>query len=119
LSPPLSSFALPAVILHFAFGFGAIHLLALWVLVQVAGGAGRARGPDRAASRAHGGLYWQGLTVAGLLTLLPGRILNDVLFAARPEIGIWVILGFGAGLLGDATRRADGARAPGTLMRAR
>jgi uncharacterized membrane protein len=117
----LSSFALDAAILHFAFGFGAIHLLALWVLVQVTLGVRDARRGRIAQHRGRmAGLYWQGLTVAGLLTLLPGRILNDVLFAARPEIGIWVILGFGAGLLWAMLR--GGLSAPGlpeARMRAR
>jgi uncharacterized membrane protein len=105
MATALSSFALDAVILHVAFGFGAIHLLALWVLVQVTLGVRDARRGRIAPHRGRmAGLYWQGLTVAGLLTLLPGRVLNEVLFAARPEIGLWVILGIGAGLLGAMLR---------------
>jgi uncharacterized membrane protein len=96
----VSSFALHAVVLHFAFGFGAIHLLAVWALWTIWAGVQDARAGRIAPHRARmAGLYWQGLTVAGLLTLLPGRVLNDFLFATRPEIGLWVILGFGAGLL--------------------
>jgi hypothetical protein len=44
----VSSFALDAVILHFAFGFGAIHLLAVWALWTIWAGVQDAR---RAGSR--------------------------------------------------------------------
>ncbi len=96
----LSSFGLHAVILHFYFGFGVIHLLAIWVLLQLFLGLRDAIQGRIAVHRARmAGLYWQGLTVAGVFTLLPGRVLNEALFGGHPEIGFWVILGFGAGLL--------------------
>jgi hypothetical protein len=48
----------------------------------------RVRAGSRRIAARMAGLYWQGLTVAGVLTLLPGRVLNEVLFAAhRPSLG--------------------------------
>lgn len=96
----LSSFWLEAAILPIAAGFGAIHLLSVWVLVQLVAGIRDAKARRIAAHRARfSALYWQGLTVAGTLTLLPGRTLNDALFAARPELGLWAVGFLLAGLL--------------------
>ena len=94
-----SSFALSADILPLGAGFGPIHLLSLWVLWQLwrgvmaalAGNAQRHRG-------IMGGLYWTGLMVAGVFTLLPGRVLNRVLFPDLPEAG-FVAIALGAGAL--------------------
>jgi uncharacterized membrane protein len=96
----LSSFGLPAALMPIALGFGAIHLLSVWVLVQLSLGVRDARAGRIPAHRARMvGLYWQALGVAGLLTLLPGRMLNAALFGARPEIGLWVVAALGAALL--------------------
>lgn len=101
----LSSLGLKAAVLHVGLGFGPIHLLALWVIVQLALGLREAR-IGRIAAHGHrmAALYWQGLAGAGLFTLLPGRILNDLLFGFRPDVGIWLIAGFGAGVLVMALR---------------
>jgi len=58
------------------------------------------------------GLYWQGLMVAGLFTLLPYRVLNRVLFPGTPELGYGVILvvALGAGIV--AMRRRGPAPEP-------
>jgi uncharacterized membrane protein len=89
----LSSFLLEAVILPLAFGIGAIHLLSVWALWTIWFGVQDARAGRIASHRARmAGLYWQGLTVAGVLTLLPGRVLNEVFFAARPELGVLVVV---------------------------
>lgn len=96
----LSSFLLSAAILPIAFGLGPIHLLSIWALWTIWFGVRDARAGRMAAHRARmAGLYWQGLTLAGLFTLLPGRIINDFLFGANPQTGLWMILGLGAGLL--------------------
>lgn len=95
-----SSFAIPAAILPVAGGFGVIHLLSLWVFWTLWWAVRDARDGRIAAHRARmAGLYWQGLTVAGALTLLPGRLLNDALFGLRPELGFWAAALLAAGLL--------------------
>jgi uncharacterized membrane protein len=88
----LSSFLIPAVILPLALGFGAIHVLSVWALWTIWAAVRDARAGRIAAHRGRmAGLYWQGLTVAGALTLLPGRVLNDALFPHRPALGIGVV----------------------------
>lgn len=94
-----SSFFLRASILPIALGFGAIHLLSLWALWTVIYGVRDAQMGRIASHQARmAGLYWQGLTLAGVLTLLPGRTLNGFFFADRPELGLWAIGGLGFGL---------------------
>lgn len=108
----LSSFALEAALLPIALGFGAIHLLSVWVLLQLALGIRDARGRRIAAHRARmAGLYWQGLAVAGLLTLLPGRTLNEMLFGSRSDLGLWAVAALGAVVLWVNLRGRLGAPA--------
>ncbi len=102
----LSSFLIPASIFPVAQGMGAIHLLSIWALWTIWFGVRDARAGRIAAHRERmAGLYWQGLTVAGVLTLLPGRVLNEALFPARPDLGVWVVLLGGAMLLWVNLRR--------------
>ena len=95
-----SAFAIDAAILPLAFGYGPIHLPSLWVLLQLCPGVRDARhGRIAAHRRRMAGRNWQGLTVAGLLTPLTGRVLNEALFAGRPEVGVRRIVGAGLGLV--------------------
>jgi len=62
-------------------GFSVIHLLSVYVLVMLVFGIRAAR---RGAVTAHRStmvsMVWGGLVVAGLFTLLPGRIMHLVVF---------------------------------------
>lgn len=88
----LSSFLIEASVLPIAFGMGAIHLLSIWALWTIWFGVQDARAGRIAAHRARmAGLYWQGLSIAGVLTFLPGRALNAALFGDAPYVGLWVI----------------------------
>jgi uncharacterized membrane protein len=64
-------------------GFSFLHLLSLFVLVMVPYGWWSARtGRLRAHRHTMIGLYVGGLWIPGLLTLLPGRLLHQVLFSS-------------------------------------
>jgi uncharacterized membrane protein len=63
------------------FGFSPIHLLSIWVIYQLFRGIYFARKSDIIRhARCMKYTYLGGLIVAGLLTLLPGRVLFKVLF---------------------------------------
>jgi uncharacterized membrane protein len=84
----LSSFFIHEINLF--HGFSPIHLLSVFVLV----GAWRAISAARAHNiRAHKaaviGMYFGGIVVAGLFTLIPGRIMNAVVFSGGPS---WILL---------------------------
>jgi uncharacterized membrane protein len=102
LTVAVGAFWLEAVILPIWGGFGVIHLLAGPVIWTLWHGVQAARAGHVARHRAYmRGLYWQGLMVAGLFTLLPYRVLNRVLFPGTPELGYGVILvvALGAGIV--------------------
>jgi uncharacterized membrane protein len=72
----LSSFGL-----HAATGsFSAIHLLSVVVLVMIPRGILQARRHNIAAHRRTMSLTYLGLSIAGMFTLLPGRLLGSWLF---------------------------------------
>lgn len=108
------SFWLEAGVLPIAFGYGPIHLLSIVVLVGLWRGVAAARageiGRHRAQMRA---LYWHALAIAGLFTLLPGRLLNAALFGARPELGYVAIGLIGTALVARALRARRGRLAAG------
>jgi uncharacterized membrane protein len=103
----VSSFLIDAFVLPIAGGFGAIHLLSVWVLLNLLHGVCDARAGRIAAHRARmHGLYWQGLGLAGVLTILPGRTLNEVLLPDRPDAGVWIAaLGVAALVAGPSLAR--------------
>lgn len=77
--------------------FGPIHLISIFVLQGLISGLIDARAARITEHKATmQGVYWWGIGFAGLLTLMPGRRLNEALFASHPETGYWVIA---AGLL--------------------
>lgn len=62
-------------------GFSVIHLLSLWVLIAVPLAIVQARqGRISAHRKTMIGLYVGALVIAGLFTLLPGRIMHKVVF---------------------------------------
>jgi len=68
--------------------FSPIHLLTLLVFWSVWRAITLVRaGNFTGHSRAMKSLYVQALGIAGLFTLLPGRIISDVLFASAPWLG--------------------------------
>lgn len=82
------------------YGFSPIHLLSIVVLV----GAWRAISAARAHNiRAHKasviGMYFGGIVGAGLFTLIPGRIMNAVVFSGGPSWGFLLAIAAIAGLL--------------------
>lgn len=90
----VSSFFMPAAILPFVWIYGPIHLFAGWTLLSLTRGMRAIFRRDIATHQAvMRALYWQGLGVAGLFTLLPGRKLNEVLFGEAEMLGVWVIVG--------------------------
>lgn len=94
------SFWLEPEVLPIAFGFGAIHLLSVIVLVGLLRGAAAARAGDAESHSAWmRGLYWHSLIVAGTLTLLPGRTLNTLLFPGTPQAGLVAIAVIAGALL--------------------
>lgn len=90
----ISGFFIPAAILPLVGVFGPIHLFSIWTLFSLTRGIRAILRRDVARHRAEmRALYWQALGIAGLLTLLPGRRLNAVLFSGAEQVGVWVIVG--------------------------
>lgn len=68
-------------------GFSPIHLLSIYVLFGSWQAIAAARRHDIPAHRGHvAGMYLGGIVVAGLFTLLPGRLMHASLFS---ELSIW------------------------------
>lgn len=64
--------------------FSPIHILSLVIMVTVPLAVWRARRGDAAAhGKAMRNIFWIALVGAGLFTLLPGRIMAQVLFGAQ------------------------------------
>ncbi len=80
--------------------FGPIHLLCVFALWGCYEGIRQIRRKEIARHQATMKSLWYGaIGVTGLLTLLPGRTLNRVLFGAPSEAGFLVIAFGSAGLL--------------------
>jgi len=100
------SFWIEAQVLPLAFGLGPIHGLSAYVLVSLWRGVAAARAGQVARHSAQmRALYWQALLVAGLFTLVPGRMMNTALFLDSPALGYGVFGAFGAILVGVAVRQ--------------
>ena len=62
-------------------GFSPIHLLSIYVIVGVVPAIRAARRGDIRAHRAHvAGMYFGGIVVAGLFTLVPHRVMGAMIF---------------------------------------
>ena len=94
--------------------FGPIHLLSLLAIWSVVDGVRLIRRGDvRGHLLAMQSVWFGAVGVTGLLTLLPGRTLNRVLFGAAPEFGFAVIAPGLAGLALLWRRRFRAGRARG------
>lgn len=72
--------------------FGPIHLLSVLTLWSLWAGMRHAVAREIEAHRiVFRNLYCRGLLVAGLITFLPGRRMNAVLFGEASELGYWLI----------------------------
>ncbi|TWF54509.1 DUF2306 domain-containing protein [Neorhizobium alkalisoli] len=72
------------------YGFSPIHLLSIFVLVSIWRSIAAARAHNIRAHKAGViGMYVGGIGVAGLFTLVPGRIMNTVVFSGGPS---WMLL---------------------------
>ncbi|WP_224814122.1 DUF2306 domain-containing protein [Hasllibacter sp. MH4015] len=92
----LTGLLIPASVLPIAGPFGPIHLFSLWTLLTLWRGVTAIRRGDVVAHSAEmRSLYLQGICIAGLLTILPGRTLNAVFFADAPWLGAGIALGIG------------------------
>lgn len=87
-----SGFFIEAYVYPIIGTFGPIHLLSAWTLFALTCGVLAIRRRDVAAHQGWmRGLYWQALGIAGMLTLLPGRKMNQVLFGEAETLGFWAI----------------------------
>ncbi|MCC5975617.1 MAG: DUF2306 domain-containing protein [Rubellimicrobium sp.] len=76
------------------WGFSPIHLLSVLVLVSLVTGVRGIRSGQRADHAATmRALYVWGIGVPGLFTLLPGRLMSEVLFPAAPLAGFLGVAG--------------------------
>ncbi|WP_425098943.1 DUF2306 domain-containing protein [Tropicibacter sp. S64] len=79
--------------------FSPIHLLSILVLVSLWTGVRHAvQGRAEAHRQTMIALFWRALCAAGLLTFLPGRLVNRIVFGEHETLGYWAI-GLGLGLL--------------------
>jgi len=81
------------------FHFGILHGFAVLTCVTLVIGVRSAIRRDIAGHEAaFRSLYWNGLLIAGLFTLLPGRRINEMLFGERAQLG-YLVIALGAALL--------------------
>ncbi|KGE01040.1 DUF2306 domain-containing protein [Rhizobium sp. YS-1r] len=82
------------------YGFSPIHLLSIFVLVGVWRAISAARAHNIRVHKASViGMYIGGIVGAGLFTLIPGRIMNAVVFSGGPDWGQMLAIASIAGLL--------------------
>lgn len=102
-----SGFFIPAGIVPLVLDFGVIHILAVLLLLGLASGVAMIRSGRRDRhERLMWTLYWWVMWITGLFTLLPGRVMNEMLFAAWPPGGV-VAIALGLGLIGWVTLRTN------------
>jgi len=84
----LSSFFIHQINLF--YGFSPIHLLSIFTLAGIWRAISTARAHNIRAHKATVlGMYLGGIGVAGLFTLIPGRIMHAVVFTGGPS---WILL---------------------------
>jgi uncharacterized membrane protein len=94
----LSSFFIHQINLF--YGFSPIHLLSIFVLFGCWGAIANARRHNiEAHKRIVRGLYFGGIVGAGAFTLLPGRLMNKMVFQGDETAPLMVAAGIAAALL--------------------
>jgi uncharacterized membrane protein len=94
----LSSFFIHQINLF--YGFSPIHLLSIFVLFGCWGAIANARRHNiEAHKRIVRSLYFGGIVGAGAFTLLPGRLMNKVVFQGDETAPLMVAAGIAAALL--------------------
>lgn len=95
----LSSFFIHGINLF--HGFSPIHLISILVLVGIWRSIAAARAGNIRSHRGWViGMYVGGIVVAGLFTLVPGRIMHAVVFTGGPSWGVLgAVLAIGGALL--------------------
>ncbi|MBQ2260327.1 MAG: DUF2306 domain-containing protein [Loktanella sp.] len=94
-----SGLFIPSQNLALAGHFGPIHLLCFLTFAGIWQGVGHARhGRIAAHQKAMRQIWFWALGLAGMFTLLPGRIMNEVLLGGGTSAG-WLALATGLGLL--------------------
>jgi uncharacterized membrane protein len=102
----VSGLFIEAVVLPLVGPFGPIHLFSIWALISLWQAMTAIFRRDVARHQAvMRALYWQAIGITGILTLLPGRRLNAVLFGEAEMVGLWVIAAVALGVLADQVRR--------------
>ena len=80
--------------------YGPIHLLSLYALWSLAAGVLAARRREFARHAAWMKTLWfTAIGITGLLTLLPGRVMNRMIFGEASPAGFWLMALGGAGLV--------------------
>jgi uncharacterized membrane protein len=78
--------------LNMFYGFSPIHFISIYVLFASWRAFSAARGHDIARHRkAVTGLYFGGIGIAGLFTLVPGRIMSKVVFSGSELLPILIL----------------------------
>lgn len=73
--------------------FSPIHLLSIWVLISAFWAIAAIRaGNVRRHKQMVVGMYLGGIVGAGIFTILPGRIMNAVLFSGQSAVALAVVL---------------------------
>lgn len=92
--------------------FSPIHLLSLFVLYSLWRGIGYIRaGNITGHQRTMRQLYWQALGIAGLFTLLPGRVLHRMFLSDTPNLA-WALIALGIGAIVVGSRRPHRLQTP-------
>lgn len=94
--------------------FGPIHLLSLYALFGLGQGLWQIRKGNMAGHRVAMQSVWFGaMGLAGLFTLLPGRLMNRMLFGDTPEAGLWTLaIGIAMLIVGWRRWRRQGGVGP-------
>ncbi len=99
LGVAISALFIPSFEVAIIGHFGPIHLFVILTLFSLWKGMTAVfRGDIKAHKEWLGGLYWQGLLVAGLVNFLPGRAVNRMVFSELPGLG-FVVIAIGGALL--------------------